>query len=367
MTAEEKRERNREYYEKRKEELRKKARERYRKLKLVEELPEEKAESIVPAPPPILEICEPKKKRKQNVSLVRKTIRPISIKPQRLARDFQSLDSEKLKNEIAKASEKKLSDYGPRFFSTKFQLSDGELLVATNFKQQQVALVSMDSEGKSEKKPEKTKKQNFSVSYFQFFSQFFRIVFGAGLTWLLILLQVEFYESHDPSKYSVALAIACELSLIALSMPKFRCWLTQWIKQLTYFAVFCYIVGSLGFASYHSQREILKQATPIGQNKEHLISSLRQAEESLAQATKHRSWDNMKLFGSQVEELRKEIKEFKPPKPMGFSNEEIALFTALLFIMLRAGFVIVNSLNAVKIKEEFEEWVKLKGCQPLNT
>ena len=56
MTAEEKRERNREYYEKRKEELRKKARERYRKLKLVEELPEEKAESIVPAPPPNLEI-----------------------------------------------------------------------------------------------------------------------------------------------------------------------------------------------------------------------------------------------------------------------------------------------------------------------
>ncbi|NRA68793.1 MAG: hypothetical protein HRU19_30195 [Pseudobacteriovorax sp.] len=352
MTAEEKREKNREYYERRKEELRKKARERYRKLKLVEDPPEkmvsvEKSSTLEIAPASVrVEAPEDSKKKTPCGSLVRKTRRPICLRPKKQTRSPQSLSAEKLKEAVLRPSENGLSDYGSGFFSISFQLSDGVLPMATNFQQVPIAMVPEVSEADAEKKTESgsssTWKQKFSVSYFLFFSQFFRILFGAGLTGLLILLQIEFYEAHDPSKYSVALAIACELCLIALSMTRFRGLFTEGIKRLTYIGLFCYVIGSLGFASYHSQREQLQENKPASQSKEHLIQSLKQAERSLAQATRHRSWDNMKLFGSEVQSLRKEIKEYQEPEAMGFSNEEIAFFTALLFIILRAGFVIVN-------------------------
>ena len=368
MTAEEKREKNREYYERRKEELKRKARDRYRrKLKIVKDPTEEAQSKPRRASNPKREEPESirKPKRTGKGSFVRKTRRPIAIRPNRVLKK-NALVSGSLKNQELVTSENTLSDYGPRLFSQNFQLSVGAVVVDSKFSHPHIDLFTRDFEDKAEKtaesEPKLPSQRNYSVGIFQLFSQFFRIVFGAGLTTLLILLQIEFYEAHDPSKYSIAMAIGCELSLIALSMTKFRSWFTEGIKRFTYTLLFCYIVGSLGFASYHSQRETLAAVPYSSQSKEYLLKSLNQAEKSLAQATKHGSWDNMKLFGNQVEKIRSEIKEYKPPKAMGLSNEEIALFTALLFIILRAGFVVVNSLNAVKIREVYEEWKKSKEC-----
>ncbi len=185
-----------------------------------------------------------------------------------------------------------------------------------------------------------------------------RLIFMIGLTSLFYLLQVEFFKEHDVSpQFSWGLALASECSLLALMLTKYRSRWINFLKGLTYCLLFSYLVISLGFHQYQSSRQKLTSDDKIEQNGEsdrtQIKKQLDQATASLEKATRGRSWDNMKLFGEQVTKLQDKLDGLSSKKSLGTTDSQMYLVSAILIIMFRIILIAVNSLNAIKLRENY--------------
>ncbi len=186
-----------------------------------------------------------------------------------------------------------------------------------------------------------------------------RLIFMIGLTSLLYFLQVEFYSKHDVSpQFSWALALASEASMICLMLTKFRSKWMNLVRYSIYGMLFSYLVVSLGYHQYHSSREKLDFEDRIEANTENyskLEKQLDQAIASLDKATRGRSWDNMKLFGEQVSKLQDKLDSLSTKKSLGLTDSQMYLSSAFLIIFFRVILIAVNSLNAIKLREDLDE------------
>lgn len=184
-----------------------------------------------------------------------------------------------------------------------------------------------------------------------------RLLFVGGLTCLLTVLQVAFYREHDidPS-LAIPLALACELSLISLVMMSCRSRLENLLRCAAYAVLFGYVIGSLGFDIMHNMRQRAQQVqlspAALSTTMENIQSRLEQAQRSLDAATKGRSWDNMVIFGKQVDELQAQIDDLQSQNLLGFSEAEMIQGSMILIVLLRAVIMIVNSINLHRLKCE---------------
>ncbi len=187
-----------------------------------------------------------------------------------------------------------------------------------------------------------------------------RLIFMIGLTSLFYMLQVEFYKEHDVSpQFSWGLALASEVSLIALMLTKYRSPWLNFIKGFTYCLLFSYLIISLGFHQYQSSRFKLTLQDRIQQNDDGNQSQIKrqldQAIASLDKATRGRSWDNMKLFGEQVSKLQDKLDKLSTKQSLGVTDSQMYLVSAILIILFRVILIAVNSLNAIKLREDLNE------------
>ncbi len=186
-----------------------------------------------------------------------------------------------------------------------------------------------------------------------------RLIFMIGLTSLFYMLQVEFYKEHDVSpQFSWGMALASEASLIVLMLTKYRSPWLNFIKGFTYCLLFSYLIISLGFHQYQSSRLKLTTEDRIEQNDSvriQLENQLNQAMVSLNKATRGRSWDNMKLFGEQVSKLQDKLDSLSTKQSLGVTDSQMYLVSAILIMLFRVILIAVNSLNAIKLREDLNE------------
>jgi hypothetical protein len=332
MTKAEKRQKNREYYLKRKEELKRRARERYQRLKLVEE----------GAGQPESTYSDQKKSEADQ-----STEQPWLKKNDANGHSDQPITTSEGAKSVL------LGSWSENFYPRiEMNIQFSESIKPSEFSATKKASVeSADSE-----------KSGGPESRLKKISIFFRLLFSVFLTGLLVYLQYEFYRDHDTSQYPLLLAIACELSLVYLAVTKLQSRWVDWIRKMTYGLVFSYVIGSLGFHVF-SESRLKAMDNPASLNiaateststqREELIRRLKIAEKALSEATRHGSWDNMEFFGKQVARLRSKVDNLPKEKVLGTTASAMALASGLLLIILRAALVIVNSLNTYSILESF--------------
>ncbi len=206
------------------------------------------------------------------------------------------------------------------------------------------------------------KERNVNLTWTEGFKRLFgspsnvlRLLFMIGMTTLFYFLQVEFYEKHDSvPELAWGLALACELSLLCLLLTKFDSWWKNFLKGVVYVALFGYLIASLGFHQYQDSRLKLVEENQVEETvgrKAELQEQLRVAQLALESATKGRSWDNMQLFGEQVEKLQLEIVGISKTKSLGVTDSNMTLASALLIILFRILLIAVNSINTLKLRE----------------
>ncbi|MFW7380177.1 MAG: hypothetical protein ACOH5I_15295 [Oligoflexus sp.] len=183
-----------------------------------------------------------------------------------------------------------------------------------------------------------------------------RLLFVAAITWLLTILQFHFYQSHDSHpQYAMALALGCELSLISLVVMKFQDKWKDWLRRLAYVLLFLYVIVSLGFDVFHNSRQDFQKFHENSEDRAELVQQLKQAQDALQAATQGRSWDNMRLFGQQADELRTTLSGLGAETTLGVTESKMIQSSAFLVVLLRGILMIVNSLNVCKLREE---WLK---------
>jgi hypothetical protein len=182
-----------------------------------------------------------------------------------------------------------------------------------------------------------------------------RLLLVVSINLLLVFMQVEFYKKHDIlPQFAWPMAIVSEIAFLSLVSMRFKNRM-DWVRVGAFSLFFLYFVGALSFhvlTESRSQLETsLKNSTAL--DKGLFTEELKSARESLKIAEQGRSWKNMAIFGEQITKLQDLMTERPQEQVLGFSVEGIVWIQTFLLVLMRALLMATESLNAIRLREQF--------------
>ena len=138
----------------------------------------------------------------------------------------------------------------------------------------------------------------------------FRLILVFSISFLLMLMQIEFYRGHDiVPHYSVALGIAGEIAMVSLMLMKLGGW-RDWLRKGIYGAFFLFMLGSLSFdvySQYQTKALNLSAKSESSKERDSLQGQLAQAQESRKIAINNKASGDIKFYARESEDLRNKI------------------------------------------------------------